>query len=137
MSETTTQPMPQVGDVVEEGPWAGFEYISVYSREQALKDGQLVDVSNMASQAGFTHPCAITRALHRKLQNYNQPREEYLGRLYDVLSLAYNKTLKAPMGETTVYFKVLIGPCHHCLQITVGPGDDPEPVLTIGYPEDF
>ena len=137
MSEAIIQVSPQVGDVIEGGPWAGFEYISVYSREQALEDGELVDVSNMASQAGFTHPTAITRALFARLNNNKTIGQDFTGRLWDVLWMASRSTLRAPMGQTTVYYKVIIGRCHHCLQITVGPGDDPAPVLTIGFPEDF
>ena len=34
-----------------------------YSRRQALEDGVLVDVSEMAREAGFRYPVAITRAV--------------------------------------------------------------------------
>src|SRR3972149_219225 len=36
--------------------------ISVYTRAQALEDGQLVDVSETAKEAGIRFPVALTRA---------------------------------------------------------------------------
>ena len=36
--------------------------ISSYSRAQAIEDGVLIDVSEMAREAGFKHPVALTSA---------------------------------------------------------------------------
>jgi len=82
---------PRVGDTVESGPFAGFEIISVYSREQALADGVLADVSTMATEAGYTVPVALTAAVNARVEPskaeraYGQDRE---GRLWDVLWMA-------------------------------------------------
>ncbi len=38
------------------------EPISIYTRAQALDDGFLVDVSELAKEAGFRFPVALTRA---------------------------------------------------------------------------
>jgi len=38
------------------------EPISTYTRRQALDDGVLVDVSEMAREAGFRFPVAVTHA---------------------------------------------------------------------------
>ena len=51
------------GDVVESGPWEGFEIVSVYSREQAIADGELVDVSEQARETGYTAPVALSARL--------------------------------------------------------------------------
>ncbi len=37
--------------------------VSSYTRTQAIEDGVLVDVSEMAQEAGFKHPVALTRAV--------------------------------------------------------------------------
>ena len=44
-----------------EHPFFG-ESVSVYTRAQALADGVLIDVSEMAGEAGFRWPVAITAA---------------------------------------------------------------------------
>lgn len=44
-------------------PFAGTEVISAYSRAQALEDGELVDLSELAREAGFKYPLAVTRGV--------------------------------------------------------------------------
>jgi len=44
-----------------EHPFFG-EVVSVYTRAQAIADGVLIDVSEMAGEAGFRWPVAITAA---------------------------------------------------------------------------
>ncbi len=39
------------------------EVISSYTRVQALEDGELIDVSKTAKEAGFVFPIAVTRNL--------------------------------------------------------------------------
>lgn len=109
-----------------------------YTRAQALDDGQLVDVTDMARQAGFKYPTAITNTVHvmctvpksNHFQTYN-------GRLWDVLFLASLAARGAgKRGENRAYFKVKIGRRSPMLIIHVGPGDDAEPVITIMDPSD-
>jgi len=121
-----------------------------YTREQALADGVLVDVSETAKEAGFRFPVAITEALHNHLTPSKVDAalgQDYDGRLWDVLWLAAF-TAKLPDSNTdTIRFsleqqeanahtgkpeKVL-----RCLWANCSPGDNGEPVVTIGFPEDF
>jgi uncharacterized protein DUF6573 len=44
-----------------------FTIISVYTREQAIADGVLMDVSDMAKEAGFKWPVAVTLAVWNKV----------------------------------------------------------------------
>jgi hypothetical protein len=44
------------------------DLIYAYTRAQALADGVLVDVSQMAREAGFKFPTAITADLHSRLE---------------------------------------------------------------------
>ena len=39
------------------------EAIYSYTRQQAIEDGVLIDVSNLAKEAGFRFPVAFTRAV--------------------------------------------------------------------------
>ena len=44
-----------------------FELIYSYSRKQAIEDGVLVDVSEMAKEAGFKFPVAMTNTVWTEL----------------------------------------------------------------------
>ena len=58
-----------------------------YTREQAISDGVLVDVSDLAREAGFVIPVAITAGVHELCQPPDKT-QDYTGRLWDVLFLA-------------------------------------------------
>lgn len=121
--------------------------ISVYTRAQALDDGFLVDVSETAREAGFKFPCVVTRRVwaeviepSERLKGWGQSIE---GRLWDVVWMASCGARTAPLGEDRITFKVAAlheddkgQPCHklHELVLHIGPGDTPEPVLTIMFP---
>ena len=64
------------------------EPVSVYTREQAIEDGGLVDVSELARQARFTAPLCITRGVHAKCTPPKGSYNDYTGRLWDVLRMA-------------------------------------------------
>ncbi len=69
--------------------WTDADVISTYSRAEALADGVLVDVSEMAREAGFRFPVAITAGVHALLSNIPEKSgEDYDGRLWDVLWMA-------------------------------------------------
>jgi type I site-specific restriction endonuclease len=53
------------------------EVIFYYTRAQAIKDGVLVDVSKLASEAGFKYPVAVTQGVRdSSLPSEFQPMEE-------------------------------------------------------------
>ena len=133
----------------QEDPFFG-PVIYSYTRAQAIADGVLVDVTEMAKGAGFHLPVAITEALENRLsptrvdQNLGQ---DYDGRLWDVLWLAAFTIKLADRGTDTVNFTVALQETDtksrqpqtielH-IRAVCGPGDDGEPVVTIGFPEDF
>jgi hypothetical protein len=72
-------------------PDEGDDLIAVYTRDQAIEDGVLHDVSELAKEAGFTWPVAITIALHHKIEDIpkSQSHQDYTGRLWDVLVMAH------------------------------------------------
>jgi DNA repair protein RadC len=121
-----------------------------YTRSQALADGVLVDVSQMASEAGFRYLTAITADLHARLTP-NQWEvdlgQSYEGRVWDVVFMASFAALHAGKADQSQFeaslFEVDQDPPHIThrstlkLWIAVGPGDQAEPVITIGFPEDF
>ena len=126
-----------VNSSFERAPLAAGGFLSIYSysRAQAIEDGVLIDVSDIAKEAGFRVPVALTQALWadihaipKRLQGAADPQ----GRLWDVLFIGFCSAaqqsdaslcrfqLQMRTGETQLY-EVKV----HC-----GSGDEGEPVLT-------
>jgi len=126
------------------------DLIYAYTRSQALEDGVLVDVSKMAGEAGFLFPTAITADLHARITPNEREKalgQSYEGRLWDVVFLA-SFTARGAVQVDRCSFEVGLfeadeAPPHRThrrtlsLWMVVGPGDRGEPVITIGFPEDF
>ncbi len=126
------------------------EVIYSYTRSQAMADGVLVDVSKMALEAGFRYPTAITADLHTRLTPNEREKalgQSYKGRLWDVVFLAFFAARQASGVDQSQFevslFEAEATPPNFTsrstlrLWVVVGPGDQGEPVITIGFPEDF
>lgn len=132
------------------------EVIYACTRAQALEDGVLVDVSATAREAGFRHPTVITADLHAALTPNRRERsmgQTYEGRLWDVLFVA-SLAARRSIWESQTAFSVSQAVCpgergrlHRRtlhLWIVIGADDQAcidkesgEPVVTIGFPENF
>lgn len=120
--------------------WADADVISTYSRAEALADGVLVDVSEMAREAGFRFPVAITAGVHALLSNIPEKSgEDYTGRLWDVLWMASLAAKRAGKSDRAT-FEVIVnrpGVRRGSRQAVarfwsmIGPGDTLDPVITI------
>jgi hypothetical protein len=121
------------------------EVIFAYTRQQALADGVLVDVSTLAKEAGFCWPVALTERLYH---SYVVPAldlvvegQSITGRLWDVLNVL-RYTISKAKDTTFLQFSVLFAmspgssPVSIELTSVAGPGDDGEPVLTIMLPDE-
>lgn len=88
-----------------------FEVISCYTREQAIEDGELVDISNTSEvkEAGFKVPVCVTCVLWHKIDNYKEYGQDTNGRLWDVCFLSimqFRKDRMAGKDCRIVEFKV-------------------------------
>jgi uncharacterized protein DUF6573 len=120
--------------------------ISSYMRSEALDDGVLVDVTDMAREAGFVIPVALTRAAWDLCVALSPAAEragnDERGRLWDVLSmLRWAISRSRSSGGSEVRFDVLcvtesVRPSRITLRSVVGPGDDGQPVLTVMLPDE-
>ncbi|WP_140722460.1 DUF6573 family protein [Pseudomonas sp. Hp2] len=121
--------------------------ISVYTRAQALADGVLVDLTEMAKPFGFKIPLACTGTVWRSLDwpAGHKPGlgQSTAGRVHDALTMArLAANAAAQAGESTVDFDMLLVPVSGDaetprvvkLRLTVSGGDSGEPVLTLMYP---
>ena len=116
--------------------------ISVYTREQALEDGVLVDVSETAKDAGIIYPVAVTQRLWTgyivpddRSRPYGQSES---GRLWDVV---YLLSVAARSGGETVHYTVSFIMKERQrrnvqLKAVCGPGDDMTPVITLMLPDE-
>lgn len=124
-------------------PFADADVLHSYGRAQALEDGVLVELDpKLCREAGFRHPVAMTAASFAKVVAMTPAAEracnDVQGRTWDVLTMAMHAVRRA-RSSSTVEFKlyavtVRTRPSLVTLCITCGPGDDREPVLTIGLP---
>ena len=128
---------------------------SSYSRQDALADGMLVDVSEMAQEAGFSIPVAVTTAVWHDCIDWPKDSEQGFGpsidgRPWDVLKMAYFKIRSTRDQSEDLLYQ--LGVIHtdikpdvdedtmskvKTLKINIGPGDKREPVLTIMQPNEY
>ena len=131
------------------------EPIDSYTRAQAIEDGQLIDVSTVAREAGIVWPVAMTSAAWADCVEWTdetEARKGYTGqsesgRLWDVvwmLSLAVRGALRRGLdaSQQPLYYSLLrtpaagrgVMPRKATLKFMVGPGDQGEPVITVMMP---
>jgi len=119
------------------------DIIDVYSRAQAIEDGVLVDVSEVAKEAGIKFPTAITRTAWCDLVEPDKIAKSHgeseQGRLWDVIWML-RVAIKAGMsGDTIRYYLIATreGKQHKReLKAVCSPGDTQEPVITIMLPDE-
>ncbi|WP_026821119.1 DUF6573 family protein [Arthrobacter castelli] len=124
------------------------EIIHRYTREQAINDGVLRDVTETATEAGFQFPVALTAAAWADAVAWNPHNgagQDEDGRLWDVVFMAAIEARRSPASEedanrrtyTIVRVPNIDGaadPTERELVLHIGPGDTAEPVLTILLP---
>jgi len=138
----TTTEEGMKNEVIESGPWAGFEVIHRYTRAQAIADGVLVDVTAQAKGCGFKLPVAMTSTLFADCESWadgadwgnGEPTAEQFVRW--LLCFAC-ETIRA--SKETGTDRLTLSLSHFaghptCALIHIGPGDEGEPVVTLMYP---
>ena len=118
------------------GFWDDADLVSVYTRAQAIEDGVLVDVSEVAREAGIRFPVAVTRTLFdtRITPPKSNKIESVQGRLWDVLWMFSLATRRSSGAE--ILFRVIIGRKTETLKAVCSGGDDGAPVITISFPNE-
>ena len=122
------------------------EYVFVYTRQQAIKDGIFKDVSEVAREAGIKFPVAITTNLYNThiipSEKAKELGQDEQGRLWDVLQMFRLKasSTKDSFMEFEVLFqdhpnkhtKVKIWAVCEAQSPT-----DPSPAINVMLPEDY
>jgi len=113
--------------------------IYVYTREQAINDGVLVDVTEMGKEAGFKVPVAVTCALHEIINTIPKSScQDFEGRLWDVLYMGMVAAQNGADSDTLHYDLILTHgkKKNITLKMVISGGDNGEPVVTIMLPDE-
>lgn len=123
--------------------------IHVHTRAQLLDEGDLVDVTSTAVEAGFTTPLALTRAVWADCVAWSsadtarQTVQDEEGRLWDVLWMC-SRAARSAQARSEFLFTLHRVPRGGTgrrprlvqLKACIGPGDAGEPVVTVMLPHE-
>ncbi len=119
--------------------WEGVEIIHAYTRAQALEDGVLVDLTDLAREAGFRLPVAVTQGVWAVLnptKELEEAGQDMTGRAWDMLTILRH-SIRGASATDEIRFAPLfmrepgekVEPVE--MWAKCGPGDDAEPVVTV------
>jgi len=120
---------------------AAMEVIYAYTRAQAIEDRVLIDAGEMAKEAGFKYPVALTSAVWADYVRVPEGVEcqDEQGRLWDILNMLRFAIHEDGSGNE-VSFSLYVNngkkPEPVYLKSICGPGDDAKPVITIMQPHE-
>ena len=126
------------------GFWEGAEIIHAYTRAQAIEDGFLVDLSELAREAGFKYPLAVTPLVWATLEPSEDLKAQghrWEGRAWDmltVLRLAIKQAARPDEVRFAPLFVLERGQRPKSVEFRAkcGPGDNGEPVITVMMPDE-
>ena len=128
-----------------------FDVVYRYTRAQAIDDGVLIDLTDLAKETGFRIPVACTAAVWHEYivpsEELEEPGQSERGRAHDMLWILFNAIRQADADTDRLLFKVIFLMPSQCrgrrecrdtgtLNSLCGPGDEGEPVLTILLPSE-
>lgn len=126
------------------------DVIYAYTRAQAMEDGFLVDVSEIAKEAGFRYPTAVTRRVWDEVVTPSELALEMgqseNGRLWDVLWMLFVAIKRAKEAGDIIMYKLIVRDDLEAdvedprylvtLKSQIHGGDNGEPVITIMMPDE-
>jgi hypothetical protein len=132
-----------MSEETSKGFWDDAEVIYAYTRTQALEDGVLVDVSEIAKEAGIKFPVALTSAVYGKYVEVPNgiTGQDETGRLWDILWML--RCAASRCRGDTLHFQLYVRNHNQdrldhrdmvTLKAVCGPGDNGEPVITVMLP---
>lgn len=131
--------------------FASSDLIHAYTRADAIEDGELIDVTETAREAGFMVPVALTRAVWADCVEWTAATgkrkatiQDEAGRLWDVVYMAGLAARRSTGGDPRQLFQLYRVPVEGrgtmprriALAMHIGPGDAGEPVITIMQPNE-
>ncbi len=137
-------PRPQNEETFQPGVTISADGVSLFAidfRAQALREGVLVDVSEMAQQVGFVYPTAVSANLWDDIETIPEEfagLETPEGRLWDVLYMAWIAIRQSKVDGSELRYHLALhtserGP--YPVKLVCEPGDDGMQVITLSNPE--
>lgn len=118
------------------------DVIHSYTRAEAIADGVLVDVTELAKEAGLKYPVALTHAVYAKYVEVPEgvSGQDVTGRLWDILNMLRFGAAKSK-GESEILFKLYVRNDNRkaklvTLKSVCGPNDDLSPCITVMMPDE-
>lgn len=124
-------------------PFNGAPVIYRYTRQQAIEDGVLVDLSAWSRETGFTIPVACTAAVWNQYvvppEGTKELGQSERGRAHDMIWMLRQAIRRKPGTADRLTYEVIFLNQHQkhetvTLKAICGPGDGPEAVMTILLP---
>lgn len=109
------------------------------TRQDAIDDGDLIEITRMGREIGITFPLAVSaQAAQRMVPFPNIPQEIVTENLWDTLHAFRDRASMTTAEEfefqASLYLNGLVPTI--TFKATVSPGDDGEPVITIMMPDE-
>lgn len=118
------------------------EPIAVYTRAQAIADGVLVDLSQVAPDVcrqHYKYPVACTSEVWALIEEATEHGADVNGTVHDLLWMSRVYIVRR-LSESIVLFECALaaeGDSQiHTFKMQCGPGDTPEPVMTLMLPHE-
>jgi hypothetical protein len=121
------------------------EVIYAYTRKQAIADGEQVDVSTVAGEAGIRFPVFITRTAFDAYVTIppDVSGQDEAGRLWDIVWMLRFAIRKAAQGHSRLPFALYVrndNRAPRLVKLVAMCGaldmDDPQPAITIMLPDE-
>lgn len=119
-----------------------YKVIFAYTRAEAIADGVLVDVTELAKEAGFNYPVAITSTVYEAFVKAPEgvTDQEETGRLWDILNMLRFGAAQSK-GESEILFQLYVRNDNRkaklvTLKSVCGPNDDASPCITVMMPDE-
>lgn len=114
--------------------------LAVTTRTERVLNGELHAVTDLAREAGFVWPVAVTAAVWAKIQAIppSQSHQDVTGRLWDVLYMASLAARRSSLSQGLLYRLIMhVGrQTYITLKIVLEMDEVGDPVLTIMLPEE-
>ncbi len=119
------------------------ELVYSYTRKQALADGEQIEVTETAKEAGFCFRVFLNRTVFEKAVTIPAGviGQDEAGRLWDILWMLRDAIRRAAPGSDCVNFTVLVRndnrraqPVYLTAKIGGTDIDDPAPAITVMFP---
>lgn len=122
----------------ESNIWKDADLIHSYSRREAIEDGVLVAIDEIAREAGFRMPVAVTAAVWAILEptpDLAAEGQDLQGRAWDMLTIL-RFAIRTATGDRVEFAPLVVRkpgtpPEPVSMWALCGPGDEGEPVITV------